>query len=237
VAISDPELVQPDLPVVKHRRRWWRWVLVAAGVLLLAAVVVLWTLAATYQPVGFGGETTGAPAGMPAASGMRMVNNFGVYPGDVYVPPQYGAFTIGESVANTGPEPVTIEAVTMVPPQQEADPSDWPLVPAGRVKWWYQQHDGPDPGLPAGCSYTALCVLSSLSLAPSSDIVVEIPVRFIRGCYEKGSFSEDTDFYVKEKFGPFTHWVTVPLGMPYLFQAPLISGQTASNTRGVACPR
>jgi len=71
VAISDSELVRPDLPAVKHRWRWWRWALQAAGVLLLAAAIALWTLAANYRPVGFGGLTTGAQAGMPAGIGMR----------------------------------------------------------------------------------------------------------------------------------------------------------------------
>ena len=238
MAISDSELVRPDLPAVKHRWRWWPWALLAAGVLLLAAVIALWTLAATYQPAGFGGLSGAAPPGMPAASGMRTVNNFGVSPGELYVPPQYGAFTIGESIANTGPEPVTIEAVTMVAPQQRAISSGWPLVPAGRVKWWIQGESGPDAAPPPRCSYTAPCPLGSLSLAPNSPIVVDIPVRLTRGCYVKGGgFSEVTDFYVQEKFGPFTHWVAVPLGMPYLFQSPLVPGQNASNTGGVACPR
>jgi hypothetical protein len=235
VAISDSELVRPDLPAVKHRWRWWRWALLAAGVLLLAAVAVLWILAATYQPVGFG-DSTGTALGMPAAIGVRTVNDFGVYPGEIYVPPQYGAFTIGESIVNTGPEPVTIEAVTMVSPQQQAI-SSGPLVPAGRVKWWIQGESGPDAAPPPRCSYTAPCALSSLSLAPDADIVVDIPVRLAMGCYEKGSFSEETDFYVKEKFGPFTRWVTVPLGMPYLFQGTLVPGQNASNSSGVTCPR
>jgi hypothetical protein len=239
VAISDSGLVRTDLPAVKHRWRWRRWALLAAGVLLLPAVVVLWILAATYQPVGFGGLSGEVPAGMPAATGVRTVNNAGISPGEIYVPPQYGAFTVGESIVNTGPEPVTIEAVTMVAPQQQAISSGWPLVPAGRVKWWIQGESGPNAAPPPRCSYAAPCPLGSLSLAPNSPIVVDIPVRLARGCYVKGAFSEETDFYVKEKFGPFAHWVTVPLGTPYRFQDPLTPGQNASNinsTSGVACP-
>jgi hypothetical protein len=237
VAISDSELVRPDLPAVNHRWRWWRWALLTAGVLMLAAVIALWTLAANYQPVGFGGLSGEAPPGMPAASGVRTVNNFGISPEEIYVPPQYGAFTVGESIVNTGPEPVTIEAVTMVSSQQPA--FSWPVVPAGRVKWWIQGEPGPNAAPPPRCSYAAPCPLGSLSLAPNSPIVVDIPVRLTRGCYVKGAFSEETDFYVKEKFGPFTHWVTVPLGTPYRFQDPLTPGQNASNTNstsGVACP-
>jgi hypothetical protein len=217
---------------------------VAAGVLLVAAVVVLWTLAATYQPVQFGEMSGGVSPGMPAGSGLRTVNNFGVPPGEIYVPPQRGAFTVGESIVNTGPEPVTIEAVSMVAPETSSSAGNapspfipaYPLVPAGPVKW-YLPYSGPvlRVDLPAGCSYAEPCPLRGLTLPPiNAAIVVEMQVRFSSDCYTKGAFAEDTDFYVEEKFGPFTHWVAVPLPIPYLFPSPIGQGQTAHSS-GVAC--
>ena len=73
----------------------------------LAALVVLVVLAGAYQPIQFGGASGVSFPGLPTAAGLRSVNTFGLQWGQFYVPPQLGAFTVVESVENTGPETVT----------------------------------------------------------------------------------------------------------------------------------
>ena len=51
-------------------------------------------LAGTYQPLGFGDEWGGSIPGLPAGTGLRVVNTFGNSNGDIYVPPQHGVFTV-----------------------------------------------------------------------------------------------------------------------------------------------
>jgi len=98
------------------RRR--RWVLGVLALVLAAALVVVGLLAVAYQPIAFGGASGGAFPGVPSATGLRAVNDFGAAPGDLYVPPQRGSFGLTESIQNTGPLPVTIESVAALPPSQ-----------------------------------------------------------------------------------------------------------------------
>ena len=104
-------------PAGRVRPAWRRRSLIALGALLAAAVVVLALLAGTYQPVQYGESGGGTLPGMPAAKGIQSVNTFGNAQGETYVPPRLGVFTITESIRNTGPQPVTIEAVSILSPR------------------------------------------------------------------------------------------------------------------------
>ena len=109
--VSHPGNGEPPAadPPGSRRRSPWRWWLLGLGALVVAAVVVLAVLAATYQPVQFGGAWGGNFPGMPAGKGIRDVNTFGGATGQTYVPPQSGVFTITESIYNPGPEPASDE--------------------------------------------------------------------------------------------------------------------------------
>lgn len=226
MAITEPRETQPaggpppaDGPVgtVRRRGRWRGWLVAGLSVLLVTALVVLAVLAGTYQPIQFGGEWGGRLAGLPAGTGLRTVNTFGFQTGQIYVPPQLGTFTQVESIANTGPEAVTILAVSIVPPQDQgvvvangpSPPS--PLVGAGRVLGAIETFTRvPDTIRPA----------AGLSLGPGQVMRIWIPMRLNGTCYETGSWSEVESFYVEERYLTFTHWVAVPLGFPLLFLFP-----------------
>jgi hypothetical protein len=138
-----------------RRHPWRRRSLIAAGALLAAAVTVLGVLAGTYQPLEFGGQWSTAGGsnyfpGLPSGTGLRSVNTFGERTGQVYVPPQGGVFTVMESIYDNGPKPVTIEAVSILSPQNQAyaaeGESPWPVVPAGPVHWTLQIQGLPHAG-------------------------------------------------------------------------------------------
>jgi hypothetical protein len=129
-----PGAPQPDVPqpgsggppadgTAGSRRRRWSWrrrILLALVALVATAVVILAVLAGTYQPVQFGEAYGGAFPGLPAGTAFRTVNNFGGATGQTYIPPQRGVFTLTESIQNTGPQTVTIEAVSILSPQVQA---------------------------------------------------------------------------------------------------------------------
>jgi len=176
-------------------------------------------LAGTYQPLGFGDEWGGSIPGLPAGTGLRVVNTFGNSNGDIYVPPQHGVFTVVESIQNSGRAAVTIEAVTVLRPDQTAVTA-WPPTPAGQVL--YLPGDGPRPasGRP----------VAGLSLRPGQSIVVGIPVRLRGACYVPNGWSGLSTFYAKERFAFFTHWVPIPVGTPLIFHEPEAGGP------GMVCP-
>ena len=134
---GDPPTEQTS--VSRRRSRWRGPVVLGLGALLTAAVVVLAVLAGTYQPVQFGGESGAGFPGLPTGTGIHFVNTFGGQQGELYVPPQAGVFTLKVSVYNTGPETVTIEAISILSPQEQASEaqgiSPWPLTPAGQALW------------------------------------------------------------------------------------------------------
>ena len=146
---GDPPTAGPA--VARRRGRWRRPVLLGLGALLTAAVVVLAVLAGTYQPVQFGDAYGGTFPGLPTGAGIRIVNNFGDATGEFYAPPQSGVFSVTPSIFNNGPEAVTIEAVSILSPQDQANiahgASPWPLVPAGEVHWRFQ-YNNPDQKRP-----------------------------------------------------------------------------------------
>ena len=197
-------------PGPRHRGRW---LLFGFCALLTTAAVILAVLAGTYQPVQFGNESGGAYPGMPAGH-LQFVNQFGMDTGQVYAPPQAGVFTLVESLANDGPEPVTIEAVTILSPQQQADAADgspaFPVIPAGAVRWRLADSGFGQTGPVSGNS------VAGYRLAPGQPIVVAIPVRQSGRCYDPNGWEQIDAFYVKERFGPFTQWVAVPMALPLL---------------------
>jgi|SRR5580658_8710328 hypothetical protein len=218
-------------PPASRRRSPWRWSLFGLGGLLAAAVVVLAVLAGTYQPIQFGGEWGGSLPGLPAGIGIRQVNTFGIATGQTYIPPQSGVFSITESIYNTGPESVTIEAVSILSPQQQADAAagspPWPLVPAGPVHWMFQYTTLRQPDLASGTSVVGV------SLPPGQGIRLGIPLRMPSACYITGSWSGIDTFYVKERFLAFTHWVAVQVQSPLLLRQPDAPGVPKDD---LTCP-
>lgn len=170
---------------------------------------------------------------MPSGTGLRTVNNFlNVSNGDTYIPPQRGVFAVTESFGNSGPEAVTIEAVTILSPQEQTqETKDEPLSPlasAGTVHW---RDEDAGPGLTPPTSGTSVV---GLTLAPGQDIVIGIPLRINGPCYEPGSSTEVDAFYVKVRYLSFTHWVAVPFQAPMLLEQPVPAGQQPANA--LVCP-
>jgi hypothetical protein len=226
-ASGEPPAAGP--PRSRARSPWRRWTPVTLATLVTAALVVLAVLAWTYQPIPyFSGESGGSIPGLPSGTGLRVVNTFGIQAGQLYVPPQRGAFTVVESFENTGPEAVTIEAVSILSPQDQAmiqaGAQPWPLIPAGQVLGWIETWRSPLP---------AARPIAGLALGPGQVMRIGIPVRLSNACYIKGSWSGDVSFYVKERFLIFTHWVAVPFGTPLLFQQP---SEPQVPAKDVACP-
>jgi hypothetical protein len=205
----------------RHGRR--RWALAGVAALLAAALVVLAVLAGAYQPIQFGGTNGVSFPGLPTATGLRSVNTFGLQGGQLYVPPQLGTFTVVESIENTGPETVTIAAVSILsPPDQQAlhdpwigTPVAWPLVPAGPAQAMI------DTPRPTGIARPA----AGLSLGSGQAAQIAIPVRLGGPCYERQGWNTADTFYVEERFLTFTHWVAISFAIPWLFHQPADPGQ------------
>jgi hypothetical protein len=202
-------------PRSRARSPWRRWAPVSLAALVTAALVVLAVLSWTYQPVRSGPESGGAFPGLPSGTGLRVVNTFGEQTGQLYVPPQPGAFTMRESIYNAGPEAVTIVAVSILSPQQQAMTGSgippWPLTPGGQVLGYVENWHQPTP---------AARPVAGLTLAPGHVMVIGIPIRLSGACYMTDGWSEDPVFYVQERFLIFTHWVAVPFPIPLVFHEP-----------------
>ncbi|MGO9910669.1 MAG: hypothetical protein ACLPQS_05860 [Acidimicrobiales bacterium] len=221
-----PDDSSADAPAVNivtsltGRRRRRKMLILALAVVLVAAIAVLGSLAGTYQPLQFGGGWGGTFPGLPTAKGMRTVNNFGVWPGDTYIPPQAGAFTISESVVNRGPYAVTIEAVTIAGPNSFAS-DQWPVRSVGAVRYYSMSGRTPSTGRS----------VRGLVLGPNSDVYIGLPVRFVSACTE-GGFTELDQFYVQERYLIFTHWVAIPFGQPIMMKSPAMPNQSGA---GIVC--
>jgi len=200
------------------RRRLRSWIAGGLLLVLVAAAITSYGLAARYQPVEFGDTFgQGGLGGQPVGHGLRQVNTFGGSGGQLYIPPQKGTFSIGESIGNTGPRAVTIEQVTLVAPGSGGAL----LSQAGPTIWLPES--GPQP--PTGT------VLHDLVLHPNQYVDIGMQLRMASACYEKGGWSVFDQFYVKERFMGFTHWVTLQLGEPLVMHEPM------SGVPGLVCPR
>ena len=205
---SSPTTTEP--PSTPRRRRRWPFVLVAAVVGAVVALVVLVIQAASYQPLASGGLQGVSFPGLPTTSA-SIVDNSGGGPGEYYVAPQLGRFTIVASVENVGPTAVTIEAVTTEPP---GTVGQWPVVAAGRVLALPEYHG---PGQPV---WTTGRTVRGLSLGPNQAIIVGLPVRMTYRCYLPNSGASITALFVEEQYLEFTHWVTIPLETPVMMREP-----------------
>jgi hypothetical protein len=226
---GEPPAAEPSGP---RRRSLWRWCLAGLGSLLAAAVVVLAVLAATYQPALSDGAWGGSFPGMPTGTGIRPVNTFGIATGQTYIPPQSGVFTITESISNPGPETVTIEAVSILSPQEQAQAASgiapWPLIPAGAVHWMYEWRDPHQAGPVSGTS------VAGVSLAPGQVMTLGIPLRMPSACYITGGWTGTDTFYVKDRFLAFSHWVAVTLPSPLVLREPNAPDVPAKD---LTCPK
>jgi hypothetical protein len=228
-AQHDGEPPTGDGPRRARRHPWRRQILLGLGLLLTTAAVVLAVLAGTYQPLQFGGETGVTFPGLRTATGSTLVNTFGGREGDWYIPPQSRAFAVVLSLSNAGPEPVTIEAVSMLSPQQREDQVSGLLASAGRPLWMPMTYR---PG-----QAQAARPVAGLSLAPGQDMVVGIPVRMSGICYDPGGFAHLGAFYVKERFGFFTHWVVVRFQPGLTMHSPSPTrGPGTEPARDLICP-
>jgi hypothetical protein len=63
-------------------------------------------------------------------------------------------------------------------------------------------------------------------------VFIGVPVQTPR-CYIPRAWQVLDEFYVKERFGPFTKWVRIPLMQPFLLQAP--AGPPNQPASGVVC--
>ena len=170
-----------------------------------------------------GTSVTGGGPGMHRAVGMRTVNTFGGQTGDLYIPPQHGTFAESVSLINSGTFAVMIEAVSMRPPHPSYP---WALTPAGPALYWTSRMTtgNPDQGLP----------IAGLVLKPGDRraVYIAVPVQTPR-CYIPRAWQVLDEFYVKERFGPFTKWVRIPMMQPFLLQAP--AGPPNQPASGVVC--
>jgi hypothetical protein len=222
----------PGSETARTRRHQWRWILLGVSALLTTAVIVLAVLAGTYQPVGFGHSWGGLFPGLP--DGTRPVNTFLGQAGQIYAPPQTGVFSLRPSIFNAGPETVTIEAVSVYSPQQQAGFADgereWPFTPAGSVRWTYQYTSYAHQVLASGKS------VAGVKLPPGQGMALGIPLKMSGICFDPNGSTGTNVFYVKERFGPFTHWVTVTFSPALIMQPPSAYGaQGAGPAHGQSC--
>jgi len=217
------------------RHPWRRRILMGLGLLLAAAVVVLAVPAGTYQPIRFGDTYGGDFPGLPHGRGLRSVNTFAGATGEIYVPPQSGAFSVIPSIYNDGPLSVTIEAVSILSPQQQADASrgdaPWPLLPAGPVRWAFQYTGPGRPDLPSGRS------VAGVSLPSGQGMSLGIPLRLSGVCRDRTGWTGTDVFYVKERFGFFTHWVAIHFQPSLIMHEPSPpNGPGAEPAQDLICP-
>jgi len=193
-AIDEPALAPPP----HRKRRWLASLIVTLAVLAVAAVVIGLILAATYQPVIFGG----ASGGLPGQIVSRQIDTFGPFGPQTYIPPQapaHGALIM--SLGNTGPFPVTIESVSMLGPGLPAGQrQNLVLASAGPVTY------SPMVGIPGRRSGSG--TLAGAVLAPGQYIYVRIPVVSAR-CWVANSWTAVTSFWVTTKYLLWTHHVQI----------------------------
>ncbi len=201
-----------DLPAAHFRRRrsarWWATRLgLAALFLLVDAAVLLFFVVARYQPVASAGGPSGPFPGAAPPAGTRMVNDFGGVPGQLYVPPQLGTFSLRTTVANVGSHSVSILAMQLYAP---SSPVQWPFVAAGPIRYRLEGSPAPLP------TWT---LRNSVELSPHESFDVALPVRFADTCFLRGAYATVDEVWVEEQWLWFRRWVQLPIG-PVIVEDP-----------------
>jgi hypothetical protein len=151
------------------------------------------------------------------------------------VPPQSGVFSVEPSIFNNGPKAVTIEAVSILSPQDQAKAaqgiSPWPLVPAGPVRWMFQYTRPDQKGPTSGSSAVGVTLL------PGQGMALGIPLRMSGLCYDPSGWTGTDVFYVKERYLFFTHWVAVRFQPSLIMHEPSNpGGPGAEPAKDIVCP-
>jgi len=231
---SPPQTTGPGTARTSAPGRRWRHRVGIAAVLAVATFLI-WSAcyAARYQPVVFGGGFD-RPAGPHLIS--RQVNTTGGLTGQSYLPPQpsaHGTFMV--SLGNTGPFPVTIESVSLLPPG----------LPGSAIHF----------GRPFRIDGTPTYILEDLRLAqrapsprplrgavldPGEYIDVRIPFQTAR-CWLPGSYTEIGSVWVTTRTLLWTHDVAIGWTEPSdLSQGAILSEEgyaSVGAATGLVCPR
>lgn len=171
------------------------WGLAGLGVLVLAGLIAAAVAAARYQPLSFGDIQwlpVHALPGLPAGQGITIVNTFGHYREDVYVPPQRGAFSLFVAVTNNGSRPVTIASAAPPPGLQSAGQARYGIFSQSGRQVWRVLHD--------------------YLLRPGASVEIGLPMR-TWPCAQLGGWTAVPDFDVTMRFAGFTRTVQLPWGM------------------------
>jgi len=194
-----PAAESPVLERGRGRVLWW-WSLAGFGVLAVSALIAVSVLAATYQPLSFGGTGNSAELfpGLPAGQGIHPVNTVGGLHEDFYIPPQRGTFSLFVDIYNGGSYAVTIESVSL--------PSGGPVTLAGPVRYSTPGMGGSDM-IPPPISR----VLHIVVLRPGQDLFLGFPVR-TWPCAQQYGWASEPSFNVKMRFALFTRTVAMPWG-------------------------
>jgi len=226
---SIPDRAQAPAP----GRRWPRLVALIAGTVAVGGLIAASVFAARYQPVVFGGGYRG-PLGPHLIS--RHVNQTGGMEGQSYLPPQpaeHGSFLI--SLANTGPYPVTIESLRLLPPGLPASAINYgrPLRIVGEPT--YTLEDLRRGQRPPGPRRLAGAVLS-----PRESIYVRVPFVTAR-CWLPNTTTSVTGIWVTTRWLLFTRQVLISWTDPAdTTQGAIISSEGFASPRaapGLVCPR
>jgi hypothetical protein len=174
------------------------WGLAGLAALALAGLIVAAIAAAHYQPLSFGDSEylpVQAFPGLPVGRGITMVNKFGHYREDIYIPPQRGVFSLYVTVRNNGSRSVTIESAAL---------SAYTPRLAGPVRYLASGIFGQGPEV--------WRVLHDHQLLPGAEVELGMPMR-TWPCAQTYGWVAIPDFDVTMRFAGFTHTVQLPWGM------------------------
>ena len=181
-----------------HRLAWRVGGLAA---LALAGLIIAAVAAAHYQPLSVSSQgelATQAFPGLPVGRGITVVNTFGYYRQDIYIPPQRGVFSLLVTVANNGSRSVTI--VSAAPPPLS-------MQPAGPVRYLASSSFS----AASGSMREVWRVLHDYQLRPGADVEIGMPVQ-TWPCEQMDGWQYVTDFDVRMRFAGFTRTVQLPWG-------------------------
>lgn len=199
-----PQTGEPDAagtPSERRRRRWLARSAIALAVTVAACLLAAVSYAARYQPVTFGGGFRG-PSGPHLVS--KQVNTTAGMRGQTYIPPQppaRGTFLI--SLGNTGPFPVTVLALSLLPPGMPASAINYgrPMRISGQLTYTLEE-------LRRGQSQIRPRPLAGAVLNPGEYIYVRIPFLTAR-CWLPSSGWRFGSVWVTTRSLLWTHHVEI----------------------------